>query len=747
MRYVLTAQDYQFINGSEGQAVKALALSVPKSVWESLDTIVANFESEVREEISSYQEMLLESFDSLAEIGKTQKALFYAAAEDLRIQTKEEYNKAVQEAYAVYEGIWDTAVEFFKMLTEGGSAIGILHLILDIIGMLPASWFGFPVDVVANVLNGIIYGIRGMWFLSILSLIAAIPANYVFKGLKVAMTPFTKILDKLGIAIFKADSAAIKLASAELKTAAGVEKASMLSAALSGFVQFCKNTLLGIVKGLGGILETVLNKVTFGLVPKGKIVSFIQNNVEVPLTKAVKGSEEAVNVLKQGDEALFTSTKDEVGKTIQKLTKAEQDEILAKFNKLGTGDGDLVMKIQKSDVYKQMIDAGAPKAAIEAYIDAAAARYSFNKAFNKVDGLFDDPKAMQIMKKAGWVDKSAFKNAIKTGDAETVGKVLKEMTENPAIIKSLSESEAAVLRVYSQFPADFIKHGKNFDGYLTTLSRLAGKFSYREKIGKKLFIFVTKQLAKAIMNSDCYQEFMDDVKGVRSTEDLGRVAATQLIKEAEAFSKNSEQYKRVRAEIVRQYQLEETPETEPEIHKLTIEALQKAKSDCGTSADTVEALGGGSMNPGLYGDDNKYGEKFIDDQDFKKVEDVISTNLELAGLDPNISPVKDLSNSDPMVKLYFADFYEPGKNELYINDQETNLRKLGERMVKSGEVDMSEIDAKIKEIENHWKNNTEPVEVQKFYGADTSGVNESAQINNQVKLLKFESFKNSLRTK
>ncbi len=72
--------------------------------------------------------------------------------------------------------------KLWNAVTEGGSAIGILHLVLDIVGLF-GDFFG-PIGMVADVLNGIIYMVRGKWVLATISFIAAlIPfAGSLFAG-------------------------------------------------------------------------------------------------------------------------------------------------------------------------------------------------------------------------------------------------------------------------------------------------------------------------------------------------------------------------------------------------------------------------------------------------------------------------------------------------------------------------------------------------------------------------------------
>lgn len=70
-------------------------------------------------------------------------------------------------------GFWGTLKSLWNTLTEGGSAIGIIHLILDVIGAV--GDFIIPgVGVAADIINGIIYLVRGKWLLAAISFIAAV---------------------------------------------------------------------------------------------------------------------------------------------------------------------------------------------------------------------------------------------------------------------------------------------------------------------------------------------------------------------------------------------------------------------------------------------------------------------------------------------------------------------------------------------------------------------------------------------
>lgn len=96
-------------------------------------------------------------------------------------------NKAGQAPEAGSGGVIGMLKSLWNSLTEGGSAIGILHLVLDFIGLVGDAFavVGIPIGMVADLINGIIYFWRGKYILGIISLIAMIPfGGDVLKGFK-----------------------------------------------------------------------------------------------------------------------------------------------------------------------------------------------------------------------------------------------------------------------------------------------------------------------------------------------------------------------------------------------------------------------------------------------------------------------------------------------------------------------------------------------------------------------------------
>jgi hypothetical protein len=162
--------------------------------------------------------------------------------------------------WSVLKGIWDA-------LTEGGSVIGIIQFLIDIVGIV--GDFIFPgVGVVMDLLNALIYAVRGKWLLCIISIIAAVVIGggdmlKVFKPYaKIASPIFVKLTAKGG-----AKEAAELAAKAGAKGGMAVKLLSKIGD-LAGGALAKAGTLLtkfmngigkvvGKIPGLGGLLEPI----------------------------------------------------------------------------------------------------------------------------------------------------------------------------------------------------------------------------------------------------------------------------------------------------------------------------------------------------------------------------------------------------------------------------------------------------------------------------------------------------------
>jgi hypothetical protein len=167
-------------------------------------------------------------------------------------------------------GFWGTLKSLWDTLTEGGSAIGIIHLILDVIGAV--GDFIFPgVGVAADIINGIIYLVRGKWLLAAISFIAAVVIGggdllKLSKGTAKAAEPVFVALAKGGTS--SADDAAKLIAKMPtsgpvmkfLKQIAGFIGGALAKAVtiLGSFIQGMAN-VAGYIPGLKQLLKPILD--------------------------------------------------------------------------------------------------------------------------------------------------------------------------------------------------------------------------------------------------------------------------------------------------------------------------------------------------------------------------------------------------------------------------------------------------------------------------------------------------------
>jgi hypothetical protein len=148
--------------------------------------------------------------------------------------------------------------EFGMAITEGGSAWGILHLVLDIVGIV--GDFFSPIGLITDIINGILYMLRGKWVLAILSFAAAV---IPFAG------PVIKNVFRAGkagkaIPVFeKAFGATIK-GSSNISQAALKEAAKSAPETIEGLnyiAKFNKSSLSKVGTALNAFFEKFLGKI------------------------------------------------------------------------------------------------------------------------------------------------------------------------------------------------------------------------------------------------------------------------------------------------------------------------------------------------------------------------------------------------------------------------------------------------------------------------------------------------------
>jgi len=270
-------------------------------------------------------------------------------------------------------GVLGMLKSLWNSLTEGGSAIGILHLVLDFIGLVGDAFavVGIPIGMVADFINAMIYFYRGKNILGIISLIAMIPfGGDVLKGFK----GIAKNFDGPFKNIFKSGSGKqIAEESAEVlmkQKGKGFSKskrfleyikksAAKIGAVIANAVKFLFESVLAKAVGWIPFIGKHLKAFFLKIAKKGKIVAdnltSFAKHVDAPIAKKIT-KEAAKNfkaidvalkgggtVVKEGGELVIKKG----GKVINKIPINE----LAKFSNISKKfpDGPMKSMLKTSD--------------------------------------------------------------------------------------------------------------------------------------------------------------------------------------------------------------------------------------------------------------------------------------------------------------------------------------------------------------------------------------------------------------
>ena len=242
-------------------------------------------------------------------------------------------------------GFWGTLKSIMSALTEGGSPFGILHFILDILGLV--GDFIIPgAGAVIDIINAIIYFCRGEWLMGSISIIAAVVVG-VGAGLKLlrwAAKPGQKVFGVLAKKEGAKEAAEI-LAKMPAKEKGGVLKLlttiigsiggalGKATSLLGKFIQaFGDNRLVRLVPGLSASLKPIFDGLGTVITAFGKKVSLIGANFKLATTAAKKTASLNIEAaLKSGGKYVtdgpFVKVLNKEGKVIGKYPTSQFDNL------------------------------------------------------------------------------------------------------------------------------------------------------------------------------------------------------------------------------------------------------------------------------------------------------------------------------------------------------------------------------------------------------------------------------------
>lgn len=332
-------------------------------------------------------------------------------------------------------------ITLLKALTEGGSAIGVFQLLLDIIGLIPASFIGIPIDTAADFLNAIIYFKRGMTVNGIISIIAAMPMGDFIKGLKLtAAKPLAKLGEIVSGVGAKNSVKAQQAAAALVKMEGGSSLLTKLASPIKGLYNGVKSIISSIVKFLSKFVPASWS---------AKMETWLVRNIDAPIKATQESLELATNFMKT--------------KSFTKLAKADAEA--------GTN--------YASRLSKNVGETGATNLGVN-----VGGKYTV-----KTSATVINDAAMQAVKKHGYVNPKLIDSIVSAGPAD-----VKRLFQSIETSKAFSKMEPNVQKVVQGIiknPDIFIKantRAKNLNKSLDAIMALAKTSKKRKSIKVATFL-------------------------------------------------------------------------------------------------------------------------------------------------------------------------------------------------------------------------------------------------------------------
>ena len=250
----------------------------------------------------------------------------------------------------ILKNLWNT-------LTEGGSAWGIVHLILDVIGLIGDAFtvVGLPIGVVADLLNAVLYFYRGKAMLGVISVIAAaIPfGGDILKGFKPVLKTLTKPFSKL---MTKGAGKSITKEAAEILVK-GDARLFKSGGRFFGYIKKIFGTAFAkVLKVIRYILDDVI----------GKVVKYIPG-LGPYLQKFFKGMADKVNIVAENlmvigktfDTQIEKAMIKEADSTFKALNIAmskKGQKILIKGDNVVIKEGGKILKVVPVQNFQKMVN-------------------------------------------------------------------------------------------------------------------------------------------------------------------------------------------------------------------------------------------------------------------------------------------------------------------------------------------------------------------------------------------------------
>lgn len=621
MNHVLSASEYSIFDNPRAQAIKEALIQF--SLYDTQPVVFESFENKfiLSDDISlsqAHESYLLSKYDNLEQINENESLLLanYYSPEFLSRSGK--YDSTVNYLKTVNEGVISTITTALSSMTEGGSAIGILQFALDIVGLIPTSWIGIPIDMAANLINGIIYSARQMYLLSFLSFISLIDITKLFTPFKTAIKGLKSVQDFFG-QLWKGTGFGKPAAEALLKTTEAVKNKNlitMLGKVLGKVVRWLSTIGLKFLKSLIGLLVKAVDTLTLGVFKLDKYIPMLTRGIDTmtaKLTGFCTEAEAAVKVIEEAKavgtktattsaDAVTKAAKNTADKAADKFAKKTGREMPAGFkkgaenasnvgmtNKLGKVESFAEEVYKKSEAKFEKLFPNVTHPGIKkAYAYNDAAKELVDNILNKKSGLLSITKNPKIMREfaQGKVWKGADKilsDAIRKGDPTVLTETLTKMIDDPEFFKLVSLNSPDVAKTMMTFknaPEALITGARNFKDF--------GKKWGKWKGMRTLRTLPTFLLKVAVKTTECGQ-FLGNLNSANTLAnnvwDIGSSVAKQQYNNA--INEDNLDMLNMASVLDRVY--EQTTDPELDVSRETLEELRRTNPDAYQALVTAEA--------------------------------------------------------------------------------------------------------------------------------------------------------------
>ena len=759
MRYVVSAEEY-FGSINENQAnidkLQTYFESIPQAFWEALESIdlspLKQFtpikRTQSDDQILEHQLFLIENADDFADLVKKEDFLARLGYDTVALREQGEYFAKIETLNeSVLSSVWNFLTAMVEDPDPVEMTLNVIRLILDVIGLIPFTWAGVPIDVIANILSALISLYKGEYLSMVLSILAAIDVTQASDVLRFTLrgmpAPVMKGLEKLIRILCRSgkDSRAVENGILALREevikigGTGIKGVfDLIIKILSGIAGFISNTFVMVLRTMTTFIDKVLSYVPLAGKYLAQTTKLVDNMI-LSMVDIGKNFDTAAKTLEKGgagaDAAIARSADDlkaaamtaadaERAALKQKAyvdayasgktglaAKADIDKKVAEFDQkiidlYTTKPGylaDLTKEVQSSAKYEYVKEKLGKKYA-DAYLAAKVENEFIGQAKRTADIVLKDKELAAHLANIGWAPDGLQVIALaRKGDVQGVKNFFEVFLTDSKIAKTLTNTEIRAFTPFVAKPEAFIAGVKNMDRtikQLTILEKTAGISQKRVIPLRRILNFMLRLVWNKYGSLDCILQAGANAaseKVMGATSKLATGVMTQALSPVPTNEENSDPNAAAPAagsENDALAILNKTMEENENIRK----GLVERKPDCGLTAAAVNATVGSHVSnfPGStatlggtanMGDDAKKREEFE-----KNSTEYTKQILSSLKLDTTIDAQHAIEATDPSVRLAFADVADEETGVIELTSSDTGrMNKVADKMVKDEGMD------------------------------------------------------------